>query len=486
MAINSISFLLFFIVVFFLYYFPLQEKTKAQNIVLLLISYIFYGIANWRMIPLLILVTGIFYWFGILIKKANETHSGKATLVTTLGVCLGIGILLYFKYFNFFIRSFSNLFSAIGLYTNWSTFNIIMPIGISFFTFKLISYVIEINRQHIEPAIDIITFAAYIAFFPTIMSGPIDRPNAFIPQLQLKRSFNYPLAVDGCRQILWGLFKKMVIADNIAVVVDLVWNNISETPGINLMIASFLYSIQMYADFSGYSNMAIGVGKILGFRITKNFNYPFFSRNIADFWSNWHISLTSWLTDYVFMPLNIKFRNMGKLGIILAIIINFVLIGAWHGANWTFVIFGLYHGLLYIPLILFNVFAKKRKLSTNQYDLPSLKTFIGIACTFVLVSFGNIIFRADNIEQAWKYIRQMVITPKSFYLAGMGFKSAFPAIVSAVAMFIFEWFDRNGSLSEWFSKRLNRVLRWTFYMFVIFLLLIFMKTQGTPFLYFQF
>ncbi|KAA6306840.1 Peptidoglycan O-acetyltransferase, partial [termite gut metagenome] len=231
--------------------------------------------------------------------------------------------------------------------TNWSTFNIIMPLGISFFTFKLISYVIEVHRQHIEPTTDVVTFATYVAFFPTIMSGPIDRPNSFIPQLQSKRIFNYDLAVDGCRQILWGMFKKMVVADNCATAVNKIWTEYQGESGGQLLLVAVLFAFQLYADFSGYSDMAIGVGKLLGFKITKNFNYPFFKTNIAEFWRGWHISLTSWLTDYVFMPLNIKFRSIGKWGTIVAIIITFVLVGLWHGANWTFAVFGLYHGLLY-------------------------------------------------------------------------------------------------------------------------------------------
>ncbi|WP_059369941.1 hypothetical protein [Treponema endosymbiont of Eucomonympha sp.] len=243
MSINSIKFLLFFCIVFFIYYFPLKEKTRAQNILLLLASYIFYGIANWKMIPLLIAVTVIFYGLGILIGKFNVPAPREATLATVLGACLGVGLLLFFKYLNFFITSFSDLFSMIGLHTNWNTFNIILPAGVSFFTFKLISYMIEIYRRHIEPETSIITFAAYVAFFPTMMAGPIDRPNAFIPQLQKTRAlFDYALAVDA------------------------VWDNIPGASGINLIIVAFLYPIQAYADLSSYSDLAIGGGKILRFR----------------------------------------------------------------------------------------------------------------------------------------------------------------------------------------------------------------------------
>ncbi|OAV72836.1 membrane-bound O-acyltransferase family protein [Bacteroidales bacterium Barb6] len=484
MIINSVQFLLFFLCVFLIYYFPLKEKVKEQNILLLLSSYIFYGIADWRMVPLLLLATGVFYVLGILIGKSNEAASSRASLLTTLGVCLGVGLLLYFKYLNFFITSFSDLFSSIGLNTNWSTFNIIMPLGISFFTFKLISYVIEIHRQHIEPTTDMVTFATYVAFFPTIMSGPIDRPNSFIPQLQSKRTFNYDLAVDGCRQILWGMFKKMVIADNIATCVDLVWDNILITSGINIFISVLLYSVQLYADFSGYSDMAIGVGKILGFRITSNFKYPFFKKNIAEFWRGWHISLTSWLTDYVFMPLNIKFRNSGIWGTISAIVITFVLVGLWHGANWTFAIFGLYSGLLYIPLMLSGSFFKKSKIKINKYGLPTLKDASKMFATFILMSFGLIIFRAENIGQAWDFVCQMF----SSSLFSIPDNRGLRRFVYAAVLLIIEWYqrDKEHALQIEDVKFLsNSIIRWGLYLLFCFITFMYAGTS-TEFIYFRF
>ena len=272
MVFNSLSFLLFFTVVFLIYWFPLKNTTKGQNIFLLLASYFFYGYADWRMLPLLIIATLIFFYLGKAISGAKTEKQGY--WLTFAGVALGVGTLLYFKYFNFFIESFASLFNAVGLQTNLHTFNIIMPLGISFFTFRLLSYIIDIYRGKGEPTNDIIAFGAYVAFFPCLLSGPIDRP-AFIKQLQAKREFNYEQAVDGCRQSLWGLFKKVVVADNCATYVDKVWGDIGGQTGSTLVLAAVLYSFQMYADFSGYSDMAIGVGKLIGFRIAKNFNYPF-------------------------------------------------------------------------------------------------------------------------------------------------------------------------------------------------------------------
>jgi D-alanyl-lipoteichoic acid acyltransferase DltB (MBOAT superfamily) len=488
MMINSVKFLLFFTVVFFLYYFPLKEKTRPQNILLLLASYFFYGIAAWKMIPLLLAATVIFYGLGILIERSNATKPRTASFATTLGVCLGIGLLLYFKYLNFFITSFSDLFSAMGLRTNWSTFNIIMPVGISFFTFKLISYLLEIFRGKIKAETDIITFAAYVSFFPTMMAGPIDRPNTFIPQLKSKRAFNYDLAADGCRQILWGLFKKMVISDSLAVTVDSVWSEIPEMPGLSLIIVAFLYPIQVYTDFSGYSDLALGVGKILGFKITKNFNYPFFGRNIAEFWRNYHMSLTSWLTDYVFMPLNIKFRNLGNLGVVFAIVINMFLVGLWHEANLTWAAFGIYNGILFIPLILSGAFAKKISLTVNKFGLPKLKDFAGMLITFVLFTAGLIIIRAPDIGQAGEYIRQMADNLFPFSFSGGAEKKR--GLVMVVGLLIFEWLGYTNKTEyalQLIPIKLPRFLRWVIYFVIAFYVVIFyIINVPREFIYFQF
>ena len=266
MVVNSYSFLLFFVVVFIVYYLPFFKKTPMfQNTWLLLVSYVFYGMADWRMIPLLLGTTIVFWLIGLwLHRQMEEGHTKAASRITTFSVVLGVGILLYFKYLNFFVESLAELLNAIGLQVSWSTLNIILPIGVSFFTFKLISYIIEIHREHIEPCRDLTEFAAYITFFPTILSGPIDRPDKFLPQMKQVHTLDYTLAADGCRQILWGMFTKMCIADNLAIITNQAWNGYDHLPSTMLLIAALLYPIQLYADFDGYSNMAIGVGKILG------------------------------------------------------------------------------------------------------------------------------------------------------------------------------------------------------------------------------
>lgn len=489
MIFNSIPFCIFFVVVFYLYYFPLKENLKAQNWLLLLSSYFFYGYANWKMIPLLLVPTAIIFLLGKAIDKTDDDK--KSYWLTTIGVLIGVGLLLYFKYFNFFLDSFSSALNVIGLKSNIGTLNIIMPLGISYFSFKLISYIVEIQRGKIKHCDDFISFSTYIAFFPTILSGPIDKPNTFIPQIQKKRSFDYALAVDGCKQILWGLFQKVVIADNLTTLINYVWGDISNQSGFTLLITAILYSIQLYTDFSGYSHMAIGIGKILGFRITINFNYPYFSRNIAEFWRKWHISLTSWITDYVFMPLNIKFRNLGKLGIILAIIINMIVVGMWHGANWTFLVFGLYNGLLFIPLILSGSIFKKKKLKTNNFGLPVINDFLKMIRTFLLFTFGLIIFRAENIEHAWHFIKNMLTGLISFSDYLQTIKLVYREVGIGISTFILlffvaEWIGRHHEFAlQNLGVQWKRPLRYAMY-FLFIISILWLGGKQEPFIYFQF
>lgn len=487
MVFNSFSFLVFFVVVFLVYHLLLKERTRAQNVFLLVASYFFYGYADWRMLPILLVATIIYYILGIYIEKSSEK---RATILKTTGVVLGIGLLGYFKYLNFFVDSFATLFTKMGMQVNGHTFNIIMPLGISFFTFRLLSYVMEIHRGRIQATHNFVNFATYVSFFPCILSGPIDRPNTFLPQLEKKRVFDYALAVDGCRQILWGLFKKVVIADNLATYVDTVWNNsVDMVPqsGSTMVLAMVFYLIQMYADFSGYSDMAIGVGKLLGFKITANFKAPLFALNIADYWKRWHISLTAWLTDYVFMPLNIKFRNLGQWGIILAILINFVLIGFWHGADWTFGLFGLYHGMLYIPLILSGAFYKKAKIQTNRLGLPVYKDFCRILLTMTLVVIGLILFRAPDLSSAWVYTKG--IFDMSLFSTPWLYSYYFyiPMFIAIAIMLIVEWVERKKDGYPTFSQfTTKRWMRWGFYLLLLAMILFWGSFNNQQYIYFQF
>lgn len=483
MVINSFSFLSFFVILFLVYYFPLKNKANAQNGWLLITSYVFYGIADWKMLPVLLVSTIVFYLLGVFIRQST---TNRASLLTSFGVIAGIGMLVYFKYLNFFIDSFATLFTSIGIRVNLTTLHIIFPLGISFFTFRLISYVIEVYRGKMEPVRDFVAFAVYIAFFPTLLAGPIDRPNVFIPQLKSSRAFNYDLAMDGTRQILWGIFKKMVIADNMALFVGAVWGDLAGQNATTLLLAALIFPLQLYADFSGYSDMAIGVGKILGLRVAVNFRYPFFARNVAEYWRSWHMSLTSWVTDYVFMPLNVKFRGWGITGLLLAIIINMVVIGIWHGANWTYAVFGLYHGLLFIPLVLSGAFARKKKLTANRYGLPYMSDLFKMIGTYLLVAFGLIIFNAPSVGQAGKFIEGLLNFSNLATITADGLRMLVLSLFFAGLMFIVEWKQRDKEyalqIDALFPKK---VVRYAIYWILLIISVLF-SGEEQVFIYMQF
>ena len=483
MLFYSIEFIIFFIIVFSSYFFLLKERTKLQNILLLVAGYVFYAWADWKLLPLLVITTIAFYGIGIAVFEAKTEK--RKQLFTATGLIIGIGTLIYFKYANFFISSFRDLFESFGLQTNLHTFNILVPVGISFYTFRLLSYLIDIQREKIKPTRDLIVFASYVAFFPCILSGPIDRPSTLIPQLQNKRVFDYSLAVDGVRQILWGLFIKIVVADNCAVYVNQAFDNYQTQTAITLLLAAVFFSFQLYADFSGYSEMAIGVAKIFGFRVTKNFDYPFFAQNIAEYWRKWHISLTSWLTDYIFMPLNIKWRDRGNWGTIAAILITFIFIGLWHGDNWKFAFFGLYHGLLYIPLILTGAMFKKSKLETLKFGFPKPRVLFNILLTFALATLGNIFFRADSMAKAFEYLGG-IMNVRSFFNIPVDLVLIYKNIFAISCILVVEWIGRKNQYGlEKLGLTWPPALRYAMYYVILFLIFLSMGKEQV-FIYFQF
>jgi D-alanyl-lipoteichoic acid acyltransferase DltB (MBOAT superfamily) len=352
------------------------------------------------MTGLLVILTLTFWFLGKgvshFLDKEDERH---AAILTNVGVVIGIGALFYFKYLNFFAESIVSLVSPLGIHLSWTTLHLVVPIGLSFFTFKLMSYVLDIYNGKIQQEKNIISFANFIAFFPTILSGPIDRPKPFLKQVNQARLFNPDNFMNGFRRVLWGMFLKMCIADRLDIYVSAIWNNYEHHSAISIIFASLLYPFQMYADFAGYSEMAIGVALILGFKVAENFKRPFFVIDIAGYWSRWHMSLTSWLTDYVFLPLNIKFRKSGVKGTIAAIMLNMVFIGMWHGANWTFLLFGIYHGLWYIPLMINGQFFKKRKIELNAKGLPTYPYVLKMVGIYLVVTFGLMLFHSANMTE---------------------------------------------------------------------------------------
>ena len=477
MLFNSITFLIFFTIFFLIYWFVANRNVKIQNLILLLGSYVFYSFTDWRFLSFLIGISALNYLLGVYIEQATKYKR----FLMYIGLLQGIGGLAFFKYYNFFITSFNDVFHSLNVNLNLQTLNILIPLGISFFTFRTISYVLDVYNENIKATKDWVVFFNYVSFFPSILSGPIDKAILLVPQLEKKRAFNYNQATNGMRQILWGLFKKVVIADNCSVFVNEIFNNYTDYSGATLLLGAFFFTFQLYADFSGYSDMAIGFSRLLGFNITKNFDFPFFSQNIAEFWRKWHISLTSWLTEYVFTPLSFNFRNLGKLGLIIAIIINFTICGIWHGANWTYVLFGILHGCFFIPLILNGTLNRKKKIAEGK-RYPSIREFINMLSLFTLVTLTFILFRSENIGHAILYISDIF----SYSLFLIPEIPSIKLIFLVIIFIFFEWLGREGEYAiENIFILYERSVRWMIYTIFVVLILYYAGAEQ-PFLYFQF
>ena len=436
MVVNSINFWIFFAIVL-VPYFLFFRKKGGQNLWLLAASYFFYGWADWKILPLLVAVTGVFYALGLAIERNNHLHPRRASRLTTLGIVLGLGILFYFKYFGFFVTEMAALFTAFGLPHSIRTLHIVMPIGISFFTFKLMGYVIEVHRESIRPTRDIAAFGTFVAFFPTILSGPIDRAGTFLPQLEERRRFSENDFTEGLKRVLWGMFLKMCIADVIAPWTDAVFGNYAHHNATTIIVAAVLYLIQLYTDFCGFSEMAIGVARMMGLRVAENFNRPFMAKNVAEYWRRWHMSLTTWITDYVFMTLNVSLRNWGKWGLYAATLVNLVVIGVWHGANWTYFWFGVYHGLL---LVATTALDKRRKKFEKTHRLKDneLYAWSRRLLTFSFFTLGSVLFRAASVTD---FIGTLARLPQGFGpLYAEEFSSIVLYAIPAIGLlFLREW-----------------------------------------------
>ena len=475
------EFVLFFFILFNLYWFLPNNNVKKQNWLLVLANYAFYAWIDWKFVALLFASTQLVFMAAIAYHKSTNESRKKFLYLGSL--IYAIGVLGFFKYFNFFIQSFVDFFKLVNINLTISQLKILIPIGISFYSFRLISYIIDISREKIEPIKDALVFHNYISFFPTILSGPIDRANKFLPLLEEKRTFSYPLCVLAFRQILWGLFKKMVIADNCAEITANVFDNFMALPASSLVLGAILYTVQMYSDFSGYSDIAIGFGKLLGFEVNKNFNYPFFATNIAEFWRNWHMSLTTWLTEYVFTPLTIIFRNLGKWGLILSITINFAICGLWHGASWTYVLFGVLNGIYFIPVILGDKMYKKRKKGAKY----SVVDFLKMVMVFSMFMLSLLIFRASSMTDFFHQMSHL-FSGSLFEVPYIPFNK--PLIIQTsifiVVMFVAEWFTKQYDFPLFkIEQKLSKPLRYTVYYLILIAILVF-QTKTENFIYVQF
>ncbi|PCJ25692.1 MAG: membrane-bound O-acyltransferase family protein [Flavobacteriales bacterium] len=392
MFFNSIDFAVFLPIVFVLYWFVINRNLKLQNLIIVISSYVFYGWWDWRFLSLILFSTIVDYLVGRGLSKQKEHGKRKFLLWTSIAV--NIGLLGFFKYYNFFLESFVSAFSFFGKEIVGESLNIILPVGISFYTFQTLSYTIDVYKKKLEPTKDFISFAAFVSFFPQLVAGPIERAKRLLPQFYTKRILKYDNIVKGLHQILWGLFKKIVIADRLAIVVNEFYNNPTEYHGLTLVLGTVFFAFQIYCDFSGYSDIAIGTARLFGFKLMTNFKTPYFSKSIGEFWKRWHISLSTWFRDYVYIPLG--GNRVIKVRWLFNIFVTFLVSGFWHGANWTFIVWGALHGFVLVV---------ETFLSKIQKNIPSV---FNIIITFSLVCFAWVFFRANSIQDAFLIIGKIM------------------------------------------------------------------------------
>lgn len=487
MLFNSISFALFLPIVFLLYWYIFNRNLKLQNSLLLVSSYYFYASWDYRFLFLLIFSTLLDYFSGI---KISEVHTGKQKKIWLwLSISINLGFLGVFKYYNFFISSFAEAIANFGLQVNYSTLQVILPVGISFYTFHGLSYVIDIYYNRIQPERDFINYSVFVSFFPLLVAGPIERATHLLPQIRERRVFNYSKAVDGLRQILWGLFKKIVIADNCAQYANLIFDNPENYSGAVLALGAVFFAFQIYGDFSGYSDIALGTARLFGIELLRNFAFPYFSRDIGEFWRRWHISLSSWFRDYVYIPLGgskggtwMKIRNT---------FIIFLLSGFWHGANWTFIVWGALNALYFLPLLLLNKNRSNLDTVASGKLIPSFKDAVSIGITFSLTVFAWIFFRAETLTHATTYIGSMVsgmLSPSTF----IDFLNFFPSNTGLVLpllialFFLLEWIGRSQPYAiANVGLKWPKPVRWSLY-YSIGIIIILYGGYEQEFIYFQF
>lgn len=471
MLFNSVTFLLFFVLFFFLYWFVTGKSFRWQNILILVASYIFYGWWDWRFVFLLILSTLIDYFFGLAIYQSST----RKKLYLWLSVANNLVILGFFKYYNFFAESFQQMSQKMGWETHPYILEIVLPVGISFYTFHGMSYVFDIYNGKLKPTSNFIEYAVFVCFFPLLVAGPIERANHLLPQVIKPRTFQYSQAMEGMRLILWGLFKKLVVADSLAVIVNQIFGHQESYSGATLVLGAVYFAFQIYGDFSGYTDIALGTAKLLGFELLTNFKFPYFSRDIAEFWRRWHISLSSWFRDYVYIPLGGS--KDGKWGSLKNIFIIFLLSGFWHGAKWTYVVWGGYHALLYVPLFLLNVNRKHSdKIVAHDRMLPTLKEFFQMTLVFGMVTVGWVVFRSSSLVDAAHYFEGMTRNLFAMPKETDGLKLV-------VLFLILDWFARKD------ERKPHAFVRDEVYIILLTIaLLIFGKgtNENIEFIYFQF
>ena len=478
MLFNSFEFILFLPIVFCLYWFLPKGRLPLQNLIIIVSSYVFYAWLDVRFLGLIVL-TSLSTWFAALYVDASDGKRKGRWWVSLANIVLNIGILCVFKYLNFFGENFARLFQLLGFEFSWTTRTLVLPIGISFYTFTALSYSLDVYMGKLKAERNLLTVFSYVAFFPQLLAGPIARATHLMPQFRSVRTFDYASAVEGMRQILWGLFKKVVIADNIAVLIAPIFDNYQEYSASTLLLGAFYFTIQIYCDFSGYSDMAIGIARLFGIRLLPNFSTPYFSRNVAEFWRRWHISLNTWFRDYIYIPLG--GNRVSRFVTIRNTMIIFAVCGFWHGASWTFVVWGIYHGLLFIPLILTGGNKRYKGVICENSVLPSLREIGGVIMTFIAVMFGWILFRSETISQGAGYICG-IFDASLFSIPGF---INIKVLILTIFMFIVEWHGRKHEFAFNVEAIRSAWVRRGIYLFVLLLIFLFGRTSES-FIYFNF
>ncbi|MBN2384906.1 MBOAT family protein [bacterium] len=493
MSFQSLEFALFITLVFSLHWFILAQHVKLRNFFLLVTSYLFYGWWDWRFLAVLIGVSGSSYLIGLRIGRVNRTQ-GKKWLM--LGAVVTLGALFYFKYLDFFRASFQHFCSLFGIGTSGLVMSVFVPIGISFQVFISLSYLIDIYRRKMEAEHNPVDMLLSVAFFPIVLSGPIQRPITLLPQFKKESVFNYNQVVDGLRQFLWGLFAKVVVADNIARIVDTIFNQSQDYSSSVLILGALFYSIQIYADFSGYSDMAIGLAKVLGINLMRNFRYPYFCSSLTDFWRRWHISMTTWFRDYLFLPLAYSLSRKIPVSIfgitmadmlvyIISALVTWFLTGLWHGDNYTFICWGLIHGF---ALILVHIFQKPRKHLVKAMQFKNKKILIATCdrfFAFAVILLGWVFFRADNVAEACAYLNGIVHGP--LMISSCMSVVSKRCIFFGLLYFVVEWIQREKQHGlEFNDGQLGLFWRWLIYYALIAAIVLYGASTTNPFLYFQF
>ena len=482
MLFNSIDFAVFLPIVFLLYWLLANKSLKLQNALIVLASYLFYGWWDWRFLSLILFSTLVDYTIGIKLK--SEKNQTKRKILLWTSICVNLGFLGFFKYANFFLVNFTAAFSFFGSEIATHSLDIILPVGISFYTFQTLSYTIDVYKQKLEPTNDFIVFSAFVSFFPQLVAGPIERATNLLPQFYKKRTFELSKAVDGMRQILWGLFKKIVIADSCAELANQIFNNSAEMNGSTLVLGALFFTFQIYGDFSGYSDIAIGTSRLFGFNLMQNFKFPYFSRDIAEFWRRWHMSLSTWFRDYLYIPLGgsrggtwMKVRNTFLI---------FIVSGFWHGANWTFIVWGTLHAIYFLPLLLTNKNRNNLEIVAQGNYFPTARELLQMLSTFTLTVFAWIIFRANDITHAFHYISEIF---SASILEAPKLTDSKEAIITMLLVFIFifiEWLGRESQFAlEHLGLKWKSPLRHALY-YTIIIALFWCNGKEQQFIYFQF